>query len=75
MYSHDQMVKDFVSMSKGETNPKAFYRIPKVSMGKEAKITIVEPTQMQVSQAKEQVKDDIKRKRAKKKSFDTNPFQ
>ena len=75
MLSQDQMAKDLLKMSKGGKSHKAFYKLPKVDVGKIPEVTVVEPTQQQVSQAKEQYKEDIKRKRYKKKPVDKNPFQ
>ena len=73
MFSQETLNQDFIKMAKGDVPPNKFYTLPK--KGKTGDVQLVEPTQVQVAQAKAQIRKEETINRPAKRAKRSKPLK
>ena len=73
MFFQESLNQDFIKMAKGDVPPNKFYTLPK--KGKPGDVQLVELTQVQVAQAKAQIRKDETINRPAKRAKKSKPLK
>ena len=73
MFFQESLNQDFIKMARGDVPPNKFYTLPK--KGKPGDVQLVEPTQVQVAQAKAQIRKDETINRPAKRAKKSKPLK
>ena len=73
MFSQETLNQDFIKMAKGDVPHNKLYPLPK--KGKTGEVQLVEPTQVQVAQAKAQIRKEETINRPAKRTKRSKPLK